>query len=264
MSVARPFEEQGSKIVYKLYIKLSDGCDGKYVGMGGSLSFISMARVLRELDIQGSNFMDFGCAHGQALLAAWMSGAFSVVGYELPGNKAQKFIFDAVLAKMAAPAINHAQWIPQDIDQVFFVFDLCAVDDQFHFGFCSQMTDNVFVSIPQLPEIPIGSNTAFAFWVGMPFLTQLRILELCAVCDTMKAIAVFRDRKWPTPGEGRAYAINYPSRMLLTIDACLLAVLAILNDFGAVGSQKWYCDKTMRTTMLGSRERKTAWIFKRL
>ena len=122
----------------------------------------------------------------------------------------------------------------------------------------------MFVSFPQLPEIPIGSNTAFAFWVGMPFLTQLRILQLYAVCDTMKAIAVFRDRKWPTPGEGRAYAFNYPSRMPpLTIDACLLAVLAILNDFGAVGSQKWYCDKTMRTTMLGSRERKTTWIFKR-
>ena len=116
-----PLKEEGTKRIYKLYRKITDGCDGKHSGFGGSLSAISMARVFRELDIYGGNFVDFGCADGRVLHAALMSRAFSVVGYELPDNKAQKYIFDAVLSKMPPPLINHAKWIPRDIDQVFLV-----------------------------------------------------------------------------------------------------------------------------------------------
>jgi hypothetical protein len=53
-----------------------------------------------------------------------------------------------------------------------------------------------------MTKLPKGSDSAFAFWVGMPYSTQVRILELCSGCSTMETIAVFRDRKWTTPDEG--------------------------------------------------------------
>ena len=42
----------------------------------------------------------------------------------------------------------------------------------------------------------------FSFWVGMPFATQLRILQISSSSPSITTITVFRDRKWPTPVEG--------------------------------------------------------------
>ena len=36
----------------------------------------------------------------------------------------------------------------------------------------------------------------------MPYLTQIHILELSAMCQTARVLVVFRDDKWSTPNEG--------------------------------------------------------------
>jgi hypothetical protein len=112
------WEEFEIQRIYKLYRKITNGCDGKHVGFGGSLSPKSMALVVRAMNIFGSNFVDFGAADGRAMLAAWSAGANSVVGFELPDNKAQKLVFDAVLARLPHRAISRAKWLANDIDMV--------------------------------------------------------------------------------------------------------------------------------------------------
>lgn len=82
----------------------------------------SLARLFREMDMDGCKFVDFGAADGRAMLAAWLAGADSVLGYELPGNLAQKLVFDAVLSKLPSRAISSSSWLPNDIDKVFSRF----------------------------------------------------------------------------------------------------------------------------------------------
>ena len=64
--------------------------------------------------------MDFGAADGRAMLSAWVSGAGSVVGFELPDNKSQKLVFDAVLARLSHRAISstNLKWLASDIAKV--------------------------------------------------------------------------------------------------------------------------------------------------
>ena len=86
-----------------------------------------MALVVHAMDLFGSNFVDFGAADGRAMLSAWVSGAGSVVGFELPDNKAQKLVFDAVLARLPHRAISSAKWLASDIDMVIIRHDPFSV-----------------------------------------------------------------------------------------------------------------------------------------
>ena len=51
-------------------------------------------------------------------------------------------------------------------------------------------------------EIPNDPECVFSFWVGMPYSTQLQILQISSDCPTTTTITVFRDSKWPTPFAG--------------------------------------------------------------
>lgn len=188
-------EERAIRRVYSHYRKLSDGCDGKAVGFGGSLSPKSLAAILNLMKIVGRRVLDFGAGDGRVLAAALALGAQSAAGYELPGNIAQKFVFDAVILRMiitSPPKSVDCQWNAIDIDEV----------GEFCFLSLSQLTQ--MECILQMSEISNDFECVFSFWVGMTFATQLRILQISSACPTISTIAVFRDRKWPSPVEGTA------------------------------------------------------------
>ncbi len=165
------------KAIYRLSKRCSGGADGGVVGTNGSIRPTCLVRILRAMLIAGSEVLDFGAGIGLVLLAAMSGGATKAIGYELPDNKAHSFVFDAVLKKLhienrfALPvAWSEGQWYPRDIDD--------------------------------MRRMPGNPHCVYSFWVGMPFKTQEHILRLCAQCTTVRAIAVFRDRKWPTPDNG--------------------------------------------------------------
>ena len=87
----------------------------------------SMALVVHAMALFGSNFVDFGAADGRAMLSAWVSGAGSVVGFELPDNKSQKLVFDAVLARLPHRAISSTKWLASDIAMVIIRHVLLSV-----------------------------------------------------------------------------------------------------------------------------------------
>ena len=77
------------------------------------------------MGLRGKNLVDLGAGEGRVLASAMKCGANSVVGYELPANSAHKYVYDAVLHRIFAGIIHvnvvtsSAQWLAQDIDQVF-------------------------------------------------------------------------------------------------------------------------------------------------
>ena len=155
------------------------GAHGGLVGINGSIRPTGMVRINRALKVRGSAFIDFGASEGRAVLAAMAGGASKADGYELPANKAHKLIFDAVCKELhsenevlSSGRINYscAKWHARNIHEI--------------------------------GRIEVGTHCAFSFWVGMPFETQECILSLCAKCPTIRAIAVFRDQKWPKPIDG--------------------------------------------------------------
>ncbi len=82
--------------------------------------------------------------------------------------------------------------------------------------------------------IPNSPNCVFAFWNGMPYETQVHIIELCVSCPTVKTFAVFRDKvhdKWADPDEGQSF------------------------EFG---------NNVLKSRMLGSHEAHRAWVFRRI
>jgi predicted RNA methylase len=74
------------------------------------------------VDVYGLRIVDMGGGVGKFTVAAMINGAGSAIGYELPGNIAQKLIFDAATSRIQLPTTRPAQWIPKDIDEVFFLF----------------------------------------------------------------------------------------------------------------------------------------------
>ena len=83
-------------------------------------------------------------------------------------------------------------------------------------------------------ELPVGTDFVFTFWIGMRFLTQVHILDLCASCKSVETLIVFRDGKWKKP--------EYVIRRLEAIEG------------------KWCLSDTISTAMSGSGEKKTAWV----
>ncbi len=173
-------EVQAVGVIYRHFKRCSGGADGGVVGTNGSIRAACLVRMLRALKIKGREIVDFGAGDGRVLHAAMAAGATNANGYELPANKAHKFVFDAVRKKLHSDTTgalstcrvswSKANWFPLDIDR-----------------------------IRQMPGNP---QCVYTFWVGMPFKTQEHILTLCAQSPTVRAIAVFRDRKWPKPEDG--------------------------------------------------------------
>ena len=111
------------RIIYKCYKRVSDGCDGKSVGFGGSLSPGSMARLFGVVDMYGIRSVDMGAGDGRFMVAAMANGAGSAIGYELPENLPQKLIFDAVSSRLPLRTTKSGEWIAKDIDEVYSSFD---------------------------------------------------------------------------------------------------------------------------------------------
>ena len=98
--------------VYSYFRKASDGCDGKADGFGGSLSPKSLADIFKLLKIVGRRVVDLGEPKSLRLFPPL---------YELPGNKTQKFVLDAVIVRMISTSALEScncQWNAMDIDKV--------------------------------------------------------------------------------------------------------------------------------------------------
>lgn len=113
--------------VYRTYKKATlGGCNGRCAGHDGSLSPIWLFRVLQCLGIMRQIVVDLGAGDGRVLVSALACGADQAFGYELPKNKACKYVLDAVLKKMDVSSGNlysrRAHWVPSDIDKVAMHF----------------------------------------------------------------------------------------------------------------------------------------------
>ncbi len=97
---SRNMELLSIKKVYSLFKKISDGAHGNTSGFHGSLTPHSMWKIFQEIDVFGSSFADIGAGNGILLYAALINGAGNAHGYELPENKANRYIFKAAMARM--------------------------------------------------------------------------------------------------------------------------------------------------------------------
>ena len=88
------------KKVYSLFKKISDGAHGNTSGFHGSLTPHSIWKIFQEMDVFGSSFADIGAGNGILLYATLINGAGNAHGYELPENKANRYIFKAAMARM--------------------------------------------------------------------------------------------------------------------------------------------------------------------
>ena len=157
--------------IYRLFRKCSGGADGGVLGVNGSIRPSCLDKVLCALQVNGRVFIDFGAGDGRAQVASLLKGAISAYGYELPANKAHRFVLNAVLSKCSEDVITRVHWISKDIDE--------------------------------LAELPDGTaSCAFSFWVGIPLATQEKILSLCASSLSIRSVCVFRDSKWHAPEDG--------------------------------------------------------------
>ena len=113
--------------VFGHFRKASGGCDGGVVGHNGSMTPFSLVLIFQFLGVCGRRLVDLGCGEGRVLASALMCGAEKVYGHELSANRAHKFVFDAVLVRMARAVgssdtsvfSRNAQWLEDDIDKVF-------------------------------------------------------------------------------------------------------------------------------------------------
>ena len=69
-------------------------------------------------------------------------------------------------------------------------------------------------------EMSNDPECIFSFWVGMPYATQLRILQITSRSSTVTHITVFRDRKWSRPVEGTFENICFSSYFVSKILFC--------------------------------------------
>ena len=112
--------------IYRLFEKACGGADGGVFGLNGSINPSSLCTVLKEMDIFGRNFVDFGAGQGRALIPAIILGAEEAFGVEHPQNMHHQFVFNAVRKLMTNLGLNpslllsNAEWHPEDIDKVLF------------------------------------------------------------------------------------------------------------------------------------------------
>ena len=110
------------RLIYRRYKKISDRCDGKYIGFGESLSPKSLDQLFRAMNVYGCRFVDMGAGDGRVLVAVLAAGgACSAVGYELPENAAQKFVFYGVLSTLPQQVEGSADLVGKAIDEVIWL-----------------------------------------------------------------------------------------------------------------------------------------------
>jgi hypothetical protein len=115
--------------IYRLFEKACGGADGGVLGVNGSINPFSLYTVLKEMDIGGRNFVDFGAGQGRALISAIILGAREAFGVELPQNINHEFVFIAVHKLMTnlglhpSLPLSNAEWHPEDIDHVIFFYN---------------------------------------------------------------------------------------------------------------------------------------------
>jgi hypothetical protein len=85
-------------------------------------------------------------------------------------------------------------------------------------------------------SLPEGTEAVFTFWNGMDLQTQIHILEICSSCESLQSFVVFRDQDWRRHSD----------------------IVEQLEEFGVFS---WTLHRTIKTSMQGSGERKTAWVF---
>jgi hypothetical protein len=85
-------------------------------------------------------------------------------------------------------------------------------------------------------SLPEGTEAVFTFWNGMDLQTQIHILEICSSCESLQSFVVFRDQDWRRHSD----------------------IVEQLEEFGFFS---WTLHRTIKTSMQGSGERKTAWVF---
>jgi hypothetical protein len=165
--------DDGVRMIQKIYRQfhtISDGAEGGVAGFNGSIRPTPLARVLRALSVKGNELVDFGAGSGRVIFAAVAEGASRSYGYELPENKGMKKVFDSMVIASANLAQDRVDWLGKDI------LDLNELDG--------------------------SPSCAFSFWVGLPLPVQEHILWLCTETRSVRAIAVFKDRKWGHADQG--------------------------------------------------------------
>jgi hypothetical protein len=76
------------------------------------------------MNVFGCRFVDMGAGDGRVLVAVLAAGgACSAVGYELPENAAQKFVYagPGVLSTLPRQLNGSADLVGKDIDEVFWL-----------------------------------------------------------------------------------------------------------------------------------------------
>ena len=101
--------------IYRQFKKVSGGAEGGVVGFNGSIRPKCLARLLRALNVNGNELVDFGAGSGRVLFSAVAEGAYRSHGYELPENKGMKYVFDAMLIASATLTQDRVEWIGKDI-----------------------------------------------------------------------------------------------------------------------------------------------------
>ena len=113
--------------IYRLFEKACGGADGGLLGFNGSINPFSLYTVLKEMDIGGRYFVDFGAGQGRALISSIILGAREAFGVELPQNTIHQLVFNAARKLMTNLGLNpsfllsNAEWHPEDIDNVIFI-----------------------------------------------------------------------------------------------------------------------------------------------
>ena len=101
----------------------------------------------------------------RVLVSELACGADKAFGYELPKNKACKYVLDAVLKKMDVSSGNlysrRAHWVPSDIDKVamHFLINLKTSSRLI-------ILKIILADASKKVQIPNFQNCIFSFWIG--------------------------------------------------------------------------------------------------
>jgi hypothetical protein len=75
-------------------------CHCGVIGFNGSVNPSSTSAILRKLDANDRNIVDFGAGDGKFLISAAAAGAEQVIGVEYAENIGHKLLFDAVVRRI--------------------------------------------------------------------------------------------------------------------------------------------------------------------
>ena len=82
-----------------MFKTVAGGAHGNTRGFNGSLTAGSLQKIFHAVDPSRKIFLDIGFGTGVVLAAALAAGASKAHGYELPGNQANRFIFQAAMTR---------------------------------------------------------------------------------------------------------------------------------------------------------------------